>query len=743
MRRSIDLSGATNVGISAIVGGGILVLAGDAFAVTGPSAIIAFAFNGILAFITAMSFAEMGSTFPESGGTYTYAKKVLTVEAAFSVGWVLLFASLVASVLYAIGFASFFALSLQSIIEELTGYQADFLSHSLSISLFALLATAWYGYTLTKGSSESGKLINYIKMLVFVFLIAGGTWAIFGMKTERIVANLNPFFSNGGTGLLQAMGYTFIAMHGFDLITAIGGEIKDPGKTIPKAMMRSLSVALAIYIPLLFVVSISGPADGDNIRSMAMESPEATIPNAARNFLGPTGFILVLIAGIASMLSALQANVYAASRIAYSMAQDRTLPQNLNQIDQKTGIPQKAVFVCALVTGALIIILPDVASAGAASSLIFLISFALAHGICILARHRAGKKPDAYHVPFFPYLPAAGAALCIALAVFQGVVVPAAGLLTAVWLGLGGFLYWFILQRRAQTFDASAEFRDAELLKFRGRSPLVLVPISNPANVEHLVGVANALAPPSAGRTLLLSIAKSPKDLSTPNQMQELHRAAQITQDALRISYQKGLQSEALTTVDPEPWNEILRVSKLYNCETVLLGLNTITDDTVDNRFIELLNSVHCHVVGLKTIPGWQPETAKRILVPTTGKSDHSVLRARLLAAFSMHFEPQITYLQAIPATLSPEHERRIRRELHSVAIDEGVNNARLLIERTNDIAKTLLQHAQESDLVIMGMPRFNAQNRTFTPLITQMAQEISGALMLIRHKNQPHSSQS
>jgi hypothetical protein len=94
----VSLLGATGVGVGAIVGGGILVLAGVAFQATGPSAILAFAANGVVAVLTALSFAEMATAFPESGGAYTFAKKVLTVRAAFAVGWVLWFAYIVAGV---------------------------------------------------------------------------------------------------------------------------------------------------------------------------------------------------------------------------------------------------------------------------------------------------------------------------------------------------------------------------------------------------------------------------------------------------------------------------------------------------------------------------------------------------------------------------------------------------------------------------------------------------------------------
>ncbi len=104
-QRHLGLFGATGVGVGAIVGGGILALAGVAFATTGPSAMLAFALNGLIALLTALSFAELSSKFPQSGGPYAFAKKVLSVEAAFAVGWVVWFASIVAAVLYATGFA--------------------------------------------------------------------------------------------------------------------------------------------------------------------------------------------------------------------------------------------------------------------------------------------------------------------------------------------------------------------------------------------------------------------------------------------------------------------------------------------------------------------------------------------------------------------------------------------------------------------------------------------------------------
>jgi len=115
IQRSLGLLGATGVGVGAIVGGGILALAGVAFAATGPSAIVAFALNGLIAVLAALSFAELATQFPESGGAYAFAKKVLTVEAAFGIGWMVWFASIVAAVLYAFGLGAFAVIALDDV----------------------------------------------------------------------------------------------------------------------------------------------------------------------------------------------------------------------------------------------------------------------------------------------------------------------------------------------------------------------------------------------------------------------------------------------------------------------------------------------------------------------------------------------------------------------------------------------------------------------------------------------------
>src|SRR5690606_27212786 len=140
--------------------------------------------------------------------------------------------------------------------------------------------------------------------------------------------------------------------------------------------------------------------------------------------------------------------------------------------------------------------LPNVAAAGAASSLIFLITFALAHWIAVLVRMRSAHNPPPFRSPLFPLIPVVGGLSCLSLAVYQGVTVASAGVITAIWLCLGGLLFLGLFARSARIVDASHAALDPELTALRGRNPLVLVPIANPSHAAGLVTVAGALAPP-------------------------------------------------------------------------------------------------------------------------------------------------------------------------------------------------------------------------------------------------------
>ncbi len=737
-RRHLGLLGATGIGVGAIVGGGFLALAGIGFQATGPSTILAFVLNGGIALLTVFSFAELAARFPRSGGTYAYARRVLTVEAAFAVGWVVWFASAVAAVLYAMGFAVFFVPFLEQMLRLVGNEPPQWLGNRLALVGYALCAVAFYAWRLTRLAVGGRQWETMGKVVVLVVLILAGFFALAAEAPAPgdLVARFRPFFTEGFTGLLQAMGYTFIALQGFDLIAAVGGEVRDAERNIPKAMFLSLGIALVIFLPLLFLIVAVG-VPGGTVTELAAENPEILVAVAARNFMGSAGYWLVVAAGLLSMLSALQVNLIAASRFAQAMATDRTLPQRYARLTSATGTPTAAVRLTAVVAAFLLVAVPNVAAAGAASSLVFLGSFALTHTIAYLARKRAGR-PLSFHTPWFPAIPIAGGSACMLIGLYQAVAVPSAGVLAALWLSAGAILYALYLGPRARVVDASSEGRDPQLIKLRGRRPVVLTPIANPASAPTMVAMAKALAPPDVARVQLLSVVEWQEGAGAHVLARGIRDAQAVLGGALSTAVDVDLRPEALITLHKDPWSEIARVAEAVRCEKLLLGVGELDDSLMTGPLARVIGAVDADVVILRAPPDWRPDQAHRILAPSRGGRDQSPVRARLLGSLVRDAPRDVAFLGVVSATVASGVHRRAVKDLERLAWDEVGDQAHAELAVSDDVVAQVAHRAEECDLLILGFHRRRRRRAVFSNLMLEIARATTCPLVMISHR---HSS--
>ncbi len=735
VERHLGFWGATAPGVGAIVGGGILALAGPAFALAGPSAVLALALNGVIAILTALSFAEVSSKFPQSGGTYAFAKKVLSIEAAFTVGWVVWFASIAASVLYALGCAEFGKLVVAGIWRVGTGSPAGWLTGPRASWGLALLITAFYTIGLMCRPAGGGQWANIGKLVAFAILIAFGPGAVRGRSGGEIVAGLQPFFAGGAGGFFTAMGLTFFALQGFDLIAAVAGEVRDPVRTIPRAMFCSLGIGLGVYLPFLVVTAVAAVQPGQSLAEMGAAHAETFVAVAAQNYLGPSGYWLVIVAGFLSMASALHANLFAASRVAMAMAADRTLPPVLAWVNPRSRTPLAAVLVTAVPVVAILLVIPDVTAAGAASSLIFLLTFAVAHWIAILVRQRSGARVPPFRSPWYPAVPVVGGVACLALAVNQGLASPAAGVITLVWLCLGGLLFLVLFAQRARVADASGTALDPELIKLRGRNPLVLVPIANPENVRALADVAKALAPPEAGRVLMLSVVVAPRAWQPRRDPQPLDAAQAALREALAANVESGIVPETLATVAEQPWAEIARVAGEHRCESLLLGLSRLTEETSGWPLETLLNRTDCDVVVLRAAAGWQLSQVRRVLVPLGGRGGHDKLLARLLGSLARSVQPEVTFLKVLPAGLARKERQLDEQAFRRTAQLLCPGGCRVELVCDPDPISVVAARAADSDLVIMGVQRAGRRRKLFGQFALQVALRTAQPLLLVSRR--------
>jgi basic amino acid/polyamine antiporter, APA family len=710
-----------------------------AVAEAGPAAILAFALNGGVAFLTALAFAELATTFPENGGQYVYARRTFSVRASFGVGWVMTFAHVVAAVLYALGFAAYAVTALEPLLPAAV---APLLAPGTGTA--RALTTAAYGALLLRGSPSGGQFENVGKLAVFGILIAAGLAAIVRRGPGEALEPLSPFLETGFTGVLAAMGFTFITMQGFELIAGVAGEVKDPRRNVPRAMFASLGLALAVYLPLLLVVTTVGlPAGATSPAEVARAYPETLFAVAATSYMGAFGFWLVVVAAILSTLTALRANLLAGSRVALAMARHRTLPRGLERAHGVTGAPLAAIgFICGC-AGILILVVPDLASAGAAASLIFLITFGITHLSAWQVRRRAGGRVAwAFAAPLFPVVPVVGAASCALLVVFQLVTVPAAGLLLVVWVAFGAFVYAGFLSSRAEALDAAVAGGDPLVPRFRGYRTTVLVPLANPARAGGLASVASALAPVGSGRILLHQVVVAGQETDEARLRKAMEDGSAALSNALVRTRREGIETELLLTVAENPWGEIARVTRVEEVNSVLLGLAQApggeagAEDagTPEHPIDRLMERLPCDVALLHAGADFDLDRVRRVLIPLSGHNDHDRLRARVIGTLARKGVDQLTFFHVLAPEATIAAEDRARVALATYVRDEARGRGDAEVVRAADAIGTVVERARAFDLLVLGITRPRGGRSRMGELLARMVREAPCPVLIISH---------
>jgi amino acid transporter len=222
LARTLGLFDAVMIGLGAMIGAGVFVLTGIAAGEAGPAAILAFALNGIVTTFTAFSYAELASAIPEAGGGYSFVKRAMRPALGFLAGWMLWFAYTVACALYAVGFGGYFVELLHGYWPTAHSALVGTLGHQTTVGLVTLLICAFFISLNLIGADVTGKAENIVtmaKILVLGLFIGFGLVALF-RRPDAAMA-FSPMFPKGLSGILVAMGLTFIAFEGYDLIAVL------------------------------------------------------------------------------------------------------------------------------------------------------------------------------------------------------------------------------------------------------------------------------------------------------------------------------------------------------------------------------------------------------------------------------------------------------------------------------------------------------------------------------------------
>ncbi|WP_436901691.1 APC family permease [Halovenus halobia] len=462
----LGLLDATMIGMGAMIGAGIFVLTGLAAEIAGPAAIAVFALNGVVTAFTGLSYAELAASIPKSGGGYAFVREIFDDFASFIMGWMLWFAYMIAGALYALGFAPNFLelLHVYGIVpppDAVGAVAIPVIEASLPLSVLlafvAVFALVALNAVSTAASGSAETIFTIIKVSILVVFVG------FGLASPMFSgAEFQPLFPQGATAILPAMGLTFIAFEGYDLITTVTEEVKNPRENIPKAIFISLGVTVVVYLAVVTVAVGTLGADG------LAAAGEAGIATAATSFM-PTGLpiiqnggALIVFGAVFSTLTALNAVVIASSRVAFSMGREGQLLPSFGQLHHRFGTPFVAIVASAVVMlGS--VVLPT-QSAGNMSSLFFLLSFIIVNVAVIRLRRERPDMNRPYKMPFYPAPPLIGIALNLLLTVVLVAYLvrtdPLALALSVGWILLGGLAFLALKQRTDAQSEGGEDNRD-------------------------------------------------------------------------------------------------------------------------------------------------------------------------------------------------------------------------------------------------------------------------------------------
>ncbi len=536
--RTLGLVDVVMIGIAGMIGGAIFVLVGPAIGLAGSAVIIAFVINGIITLFTAMGYAELGSAMPEAGGGYLWVREGLPRPNAFISGWMAWFAHIVAGSLYAVGYGSF-----QFSLLKMVGLMGDepLLGFIPFDKLIAVISIAMFIYINVRGASETGKvgiIVTIIQLGTIFTLVFVGILSMHGNPNwySNIVNNFAPL---GLGGIVAAMGLTFIAFEGYEIIVQTGEEVKNPKKNIPKAIFISLTLVVVLYCLVAFV-SIGAFSPPGNTALPAWKfignQGDLGIMKAAETFL-PFGPLIILAGGIVSSLAALNATTYSSARVAFAMGRHYNLPNQLSQIHPKFKTPFIATITSGVIMAVMAYSLPltDIALA---AGVVFLLLFTQVNISVITIRRMYGDKLDyGFKTPFFPIIPIVGIFLKIGLAVYLLITQPLSWVISLLWIAIGFGIYRLYTFRKEIDHYAPIVTSEGDITRKDFR---ILLPYT-PENPDRLTKYAIRVAKDNDGEINIL------RTITVPNQT-PLSAGIAFTESAARAfkPLEKAIEKEGI-----------------------------------------------------------------------------------------------------------------------------------------------------------------------------------------------------
>lgn len=685
--RTMGLFSSIMIGVGAMIGSGIFVLAGISYEAAGPAASLSFFLAGVAALLTGFSFAELVTIIPRTGGGYAYVREAAGGGiTGFLAGWAFWLGYALSCGLFALGFGKFLNYFVPA-IPQMAG------AYGLIVYVLA---------TNIRGTRKASLLQNVITVLLVLLLgiyIVRGFW-------QMDTALMSPYFPLGTAGMFRVMGYLYMTYIGYDLITTASEEIVNPEKTIPRAILISTGVAIVIKTASFLVGSGILPWQ----QLVPSVTPTPLTDTAVVMFRSRTGGHLFALAGIFATLSSINTGVMASSRTSFAMSRDGYFPSLFRMINRRTSTPVFSLLVSGvLVAGATGV--RNLEALSTVTTMFALMGYTLVNLALFRFRRTLPDAHRAFRVPLYPLTPILGILvngfLLVQLTLSDFLAVLLALAVTGV-----GVMYYFLLLPRLPAAPKGVSTRDLpeihpQMLRYRPGSGNIVIPVFRQSHPEPLLNFAAHISRGEPDTiTTVIYVVETGSVLPLPAPYEEYQ------QEVLRNDL---LARRLLTAGAEDPERLQVRIRFSHKGEKTII--DAVTQE--DNPFIlvgwESPQLFHNNIRGVLThmmerIPAdfgilrdnrARPEEFREILFPYGG-GPYSQRTAAIVRRLARAFGARVTLLRVIDPDTPETEEAGIREQMDRIAL-QICDRARAEIRRgeLQAIVETVSGHY---DLLVLGV---------------------------------------
>lgn len=319
------------VAINAIIGAGIFGIPSRVYALVGPYSLIAFVVCAIVIALLVLCFAEVGSRFDKTGGPYLYAREAFGATIGFEVGWLMWLARLTG-----------FAANCNLLIDYLGFFWAPATTHYWR-ELFILVVVAAIAAVNLMGVRDAARVTNFFtvaKLIPIMLFIGVG---IFFINSDNYGLANRPGFAY--TSFSSSVLVLIYAFSGFEMAAIPAGEVRDPQRNLPRALLTAIGLVAVIYITIQFICIGTLPG---------LATSQKPLADAGNIFLGRAGGAIISAGAIVSIVGNLNVIVLSGSRLPFAMAERRDLPVVISAAHRRFRTPHISILLtsamCLLLT---------------------------------------------------------------------------------------------------------------------------------------------------------------------------------------------------------------------------------------------------------------------------------------------------------------------------------------------------------------------------------------------------------